>query len=370
MVNKVAIIGGGPAGLVAAISAGRLGANVTVFEASDRIGKKILATGNGRCNMSNSGLNPEAYKHPDFVRPVFDRFGYDDTLKFFRSMGLLTVVDGEGRVYPRTKQASSVLNCLRAELGRMPIRIITDKKVSEITPSGDKYIVDGEAFDRVIIATGGGSAVASALGHTVIKGVPTLTAVVTDKKNLVGLSGKRVDAIVTLIGDGTELAERGEVLFRDNGLSGIAVFNHTARMAWGKGPWKIALDVVPELSEAELCAEIEGRNVVSRGTEALEGLVDRFLAQLAIKAVGTDGKKLAGFFKAVPYAVQGVRAEGAQVTSGGVDVSELTSSLKSKRCKGLYVVGEAVDVDGLCGGYNLQWAWSSGYIAGTEAARG
>lgn len=371
MKKSIAVIGGGPAGLIAGIIAGRQGADVTLLEAQDRIGKKILATGNGKCNLTNTGELLHAYNAPQFVRPVLDKFGTKEALAFFREIGLLTVVDGEGRVYPRTKQATGVLNCLRGEVARLGVNVVVNKKVEDIKKVGKKFVVDGADFDAVILATGGANcALARALGHTVSKSLsPSLSALVTDKQNLVGLDGKRVDAIARLQANTKEVEEKGEVLFRANGLSGIAIFNLSAYVARGAMDARLTLDVVPELTREELKAEIARRDVKKNGVDALEGLVDRFLAQNAVKAVGRDEASLSEYFKAIPYEVKGVRADGAQVTSGGVTLAEVGEDMQSKLVPGLYFAGEVLDVDGLCGGYNLQWAWSSGYVAGEEASR-
>ena len=367
MERKIAIIGGGPAGLMAAIAAKRqaTGATVVVFEATDRVGKKILVTGNGRCNLTNAGVDASAYKNPDFVRGVLAQFGYAETIALFKEMGVLTVLDGENRCYPRTKQATTVLNCMRAEIERLGIKTELTAKVAEIKKQGNSFSVNGQKFDRVVLATGGGNAdAAKAFGHTVVPCQPSLSAIVTDKKNLVGLNGKRVDAILTLQGKSVKVSERGEVLFRENGISGIAAFNHSARIARQPDEWKIILDVVPEISSADLVKEIAKRDVKVRGADSLEGIVDRFIAQNAIKAAGTSPAQIAAYLKGIEYKVLGIRAEGAQVASGGVAVGEIDGKMQSKLQKGLYFAGEVVDVDGLCGGYNLQWAWSSGVVAG------
>ena len=371
MEKNIAIIGAGPAGLVASITAARIigRGRVTLFESQDRVGKKILVTGNGRCNLSNANFAAECYKNPNFVQSVIERFGTKETLAMFSEMGLLTVQDAEGRIYPRTKQASSVLNCLRTEVARLDVSEKIGQRVDVIHGDAKGFVVNGQKFDKVVIACGGGSELAKQLGHKIVPFAPSLTAIITDRHNLVGLSGKRTDALVTLTDGKRTFSERGEVLFRDNGLSGIAVFNLSAKMAWNKGKWSILLNVIPELSEAELTADINRRDVAGRGADALEGLVDKFIARLAVKAVGCDGVALAKFLQAIPYQVQGVRAEGAQVTSGGVCVDEIGADMQSKIVPGVYFAGEAIDVDGLCGGYNLQWAWSSGHVAGEEACR-
>lgn len=372
MKKKIAIIGGGASGLTSAIIAGRKGASVTLFERADRVGKKILVTGNGRCNLSNENLLSEAYNRSDFVMPVLEKFDLAWTKEFFRSLGVLTVSDSEGRIYPRTKEASTVLNALRRECEKLGVSTVLGREIREVTPIKDGFKISGERFDSVIVATGGGVFdIARNLGHTVTAVKPSLTALLTDKKYLKGLNGKRVDAVVTLTDGEKSWSERGEVLFRENGLSGIAVFNHSARInRSGKG-FKIVLDVVPEMTEDELDREIESRDL-TLGTDSLDGIVNRFMAANVLRETERArerSKAISRLLKGMPFEVIGLRKEGAQVTSGGVDASEVNEKLESKKCKGLYFCGEVLDVDGLCGGYNLQWAWSSGAAAGEDACR-
>lgn len=372
--KKICIIGGGASGMIAGITASAKG-EVTVVEKADRIGKKILVTGNGKCNLSNVAIPSHAYKNQDYATSVIKRFDQSETRKFFQSIGVLTVSDESGRVYPRVGQASSVLNCLRNELTRRGVNIVTGSPVSEVKIESDGYVVNGSKYDEVIVAT---TPQNIKIGkHTYTDLVPSLTYLKTDSPYTKGMSGARIKARCTLYRNGiAEHVEDGEIQFKDNYLSGIVIFNLSSLSARKAGKWSIDVDLFPEYDEQSLASEIENRTTYGTTTaECFEGLINKFVSQNVIEQLGIKSVKelkerssdVAKLLKAIPFPVTGRGgADNAQVTSGGIPVVEL-EGVRSKYYPGIFFAGEIIDVDGICGGYNLQWAWSSGRVAGEEA---
>lgn len=383
--KKVAVIGGGAAGLTAAISAARNGVAVTVFEKADRIGKKILVTGNGRCNLGNADIRPEFYNNHKFVSDVFKYVDATAVNAFFASIGVWTKADGEGRLYPVTEQASTVINCFLSELNRLKIKVITN---CAIALDSDYRVINGERFDSVVLTVGNiagsdGKYInpLSALGYVAVEPMPSLVPLVTDKTYLRGMNGIRVSGKLTLLkGSETVACEQGEILFREYGLSGIAVFNMSAVIARAtrkrKGNFVLSLDLYPDMDESELSARLVARlDKFDDTQEFLCGIVNKNLGAnlasalcLGKTVVQSDISAVARLLKGIRFSVIGARsAAQAQVMCGGLDMSQF-DLLQSIKDKDLYVAGEVLDIDGLCGGYNLFWAWASGILAGTKAS--
>lgn len=373
----VAVIGGGAGGLCAAIAAGRAGADVVIFEQANRVGKKLLKTGNGRCNLSNMEVTPDDYNHPDFVEPTLREYFCEELLDFFGSLGLWTVTDEEGRVYPRSDTAASVLDVLRLECEEMEVGERCSMEITGIAPQGHGFYLTartGETFfaDRVIVATGGGTSLLRPLGHKMVPFSPILCPLKTDTESIRGLTGLRCTCRAELIRRGKSVyAEDGEILFRDFGVSGILALNLSRYALPGD---TLSLDLLPELSFDDLKTRLQQQRM-RRGFDAdlFTGIFHRRLGEaIARRAKSDDPAELARIIKDYRLSVLGPGdTQHAQVTRGGADIAEFDpETMESRRVPGLYAVGEALDIDGACGGYNLHWAFASGLRAGRSAARG
>lgn len=374
--RRVAVIGGGAGGLCAAIAAGQAGADVQIFEQANRVGKKLLKTGNGRCNLSNTHVSPEHYNRPDFVAPVLADMPCDALRSFFGSLGLWTVADEEGRVYPRSDTAASVLDVLRLGCEALGVAERCSAEIAAIAPQGRGFTLTartGEKFfaDRVIAAAGGGTSLLRPLGHKMVPFSPILCPLKTDTESIRGLTGLRCACRAELIRRGKSVyTEEGEILFRDFGVSGILALNLSRHALPGD---TLSLDLLPELSLEALAAKLSAQKAL-RGADAdlFTGIFHRRLGEaVARRAKSGEISELARIIKNYRLSVLGPGdTQHAQVTRGGADVSEFDSeTMESRRVPGLYAVGEALDIDGACGGYNLHWAFASGLRAGRSAAR-
>lgn len=381
--RKIAVIGGGAAGIASAIVAARKGASVTIFEKADRIAKKILVTGNGRCNLTNANISPEFYNRPEYVRSIYEHIDKNKVVEFLESVGLFLKTDNDGRVYPVTEQASTVVNCLLNELNRLNVKVVTGRT---ITLNKDVTNIDGEKFDKIILAVGNVASTdvryVNPLDSLNIKAsacAPSLVPLKTDKIFLKGMNGIRVSARLKLIDNKKDIyTEDGEVLFRDYGLSGIVVFNasHYYSMCGNKDEVYISLDLFKDLSHEELSDKLVKRVECMPDTvQFFCGLINKNLAQnistylnLGAKIKESDIGAIVNVLKNMRFKVLSTCAMSmAQVVCGGLDVNEFPN-LNSIKYPFLYAVGEALDVSGMCGGYNLHWAWASGIFAGEQAS--
>ena len=395
-----AVVGGCAAGMAAAINAKRLNPklNIVIIEKLPRLGKKILATGNGRCNLTNVGAAASDYKNSDFVAEVFEKYPPEMVVGFFESMGLLTYTDSEGRVYPRSNMAASVLDVLRCEVDGLGIEVICDTPVTQIKKQNGGFEINGEFFcKKLIIATGGkaspsqgsdgsGYALAKQLGHTVTRLYPSLVPL-TVRENVKPLKGVRARNVeLTLKTDRVLKKTRGELLFTDNGISGIAAMELASMVEKMLDSVKCktftSVDFVPEMSITELVDYL-------LKVKGIKGYctIDMLFSGILPKAIGIEICKVNSLYKqdkkisqlnrrdlvslaqkAKNFELEIIGTKGfanAQVTSGGVCVEEINpETMESSVCKGLFFAGEIVDVDAPCGGYNLQWAFSSGLVAG------
>lgn len=403
--KKIAVIGGGASGMMAAITAAKGGADVTVYEGNERVGKKILATGNGKCNFSNRNMGEEHFyaSDPSLVRKVLDNFSVQDTEDFFSDLGML-IRDKEGYLYPASEQAGTVLDVLRMELERLNIRVITEAKVKTVCliKEGCFLVVNDkqeEIYDSVILACGSqaspktgsdgsGYKLAKTLGHKVSKVVPALVQLHTQEK-LKAVSGVRAQAQIKLFVDGKEIAiESGELQLTDAGVSGIVVFQLSRLAAYAlteKKPVSLVIDFLRGYTQEQYQSFKEQRltSLKNRTVEQFfTGMLNKKLMQYFIKQAGldfdtpvakADTKKINQVFALCKnwrvHVTDTHPFDAAQVCAGGVLLSEVNNKLESKIHPGLYFAGELLDVDGKCGGYNLQWAWSSGYTAGLNAAK-
>ena len=375
--RSVLIVGGGAGGLCAAIAAAEAGARVTILEKANRVGKKILKTGNGRCNLSNRNVAPDRYNRPDFVSGVLAETGCEELLAFFASLGLWTVTDAEGRVYPLSDTAASVLDVLRLHCAALGVTERCSEEAAAISPGkkGGFAVTTREGktlrADRLIVSAGGGTALLKPLGHRYVPFSPVLCPLKTDSEPIRGLSGLRVRCRASLLRGGSLVtALSGEILFRDFGVSGILSLDLSRFAAVGD---TLSLDLLPSLPEAELISRLEGQAAL-RGNdgELFTGIFHRRLGEAILRRAGRrDPGALARVIKDYRLTVLGSGdVQNAQVTRGGADVSGFDPlTLESRLVPGLYCVGEALDIDGACGGFNLHWAFASGLAAGRSAGR-
>ncbi len=403
--RTITVIGGGASGMTAAIFAAREGARVTILEHQDRVGKKLLVTGNGRCNFSNRHMDASCYRSgdPDFPMEVIRRFPPEMTLPFFQDLGIVAR-ERDGLYYPYSGQASAVLDVLRAELFRRGVRVVTGCKIRRIRAEKTGFFAetDGERYgsDRLILAAGSRAApstgsdgsgyeLARSLGHTIIRPLPALVQLRCREPFFKQVAGVRAQGAVALYAGGKLLAsDRGELQLTDYGISGIPVFqvSRFAARALDQGiRTEARLDFYPETDREGVLAMLRLRRAAAADCplEAFfTGWLHKKLAALVLKLEGlqpgrlsgelTDGEleRLTERIKAFPTEIAAVNSfEQAQTCCGGVKVQEVDpATMESRKKRGLYLAGEILDVDGICGGYNLQWAWSTGAIAGTHAA--
>ncbi len=380
----VIIIGGGASGLFLA-SQLPPSMNVAVLESNERVGKKLLATGNGKCNLTNLDMNIVHYNKPSFVESFLDRFDAHDTIATFEKMGLITKVIDK-RVYPYSECASTVLDVLRKAIERNRTQVFTSHFVNTVENFNDEFTVGGvikndekpnESFsyraDSVVLATGSPAtfgrdslSLYRALGHDAREMTPSLVPIKTDKEPLKGLQGVRVKAGVRI----GYRYETGEVLFKDFGVSGIAVFNLSSEIARGRAKIgdMLTIDFMPEYSKAEVEDILTKRNNNHTVGELLLGTFHSKVQERVIWAAGCDANDLAqskigalaSAIKNYKFTIEGLGDVSlAQAMSGGLNVREFDDDLMSLKVKNAYAIGEALDVDGDSGGYNLQWAFSS-----------
>ena len=395
---RILVIGGGASGMMAALSAaGRPGSTVTLLERQARVGRKLSATGNGRCNLSNLHTSLSCYHGaaPDFARPALERFPVPETLVFFRRLGLLTVAEPSGRIYPFSDQAGSVVDVLRLSLEQAGVHLVTGCEVTALSFRDGAFFADTAlrrfAADRVIVACGGaagGKLGGSPSGYRLLEGFghrctplrPALVQLKTDPTWVRSLKGVRAEAAVRLFRGDSLLAEsRGEIQFTEYGVSGPALFE-VSRAVSGDG-LTLRLDLLPPMEEQELLAFLLDRvrrfpalTLENLLTGVLQNRLGRVVLQScgyrldrplrSLKKAGCAAIAAAGKTFSLP--VQGTLGmDQAQVTAGGIFTSEFDpDTLESRLQPGLYACGEVLDIDGDCGGYNLQWAWSSGHLAG------
>lgn len=399
--SDIIVVGGGASGMMAAIAAAQSNKKVLILEHNDRLGKKILQTGNGRCNLTNKNMSKDCYckENADFAMKVIKDFDETKVCDFFVEAGLL-LHDRGGYVYPNSDQASSVNEVLFLELKRKNVSVKTGVIVENISKKGPNGFdiqtnQGGFSCNKLILATGSkaypksgsdgsGYELAKKLGHTIIEPLPALTSLKSDFTLRKSISGVRCDGMVRLLVEEKEIIrERGEIQMTDYGISGIPVFQisrYGVQAVSRKKKTSCVLDLLPDYEEEQIIAFLRKKASVKGITmeDAICGMINRKLSAMILKYSGyeacdmafkwkdSDFKKIAVNIKNLPMSIIGYNSfDYGQVCQGGVCVDEINvSTMESKRVKGLYFAGELVDVDGICGGYNLQWAWSSGYKAG------
>lgn len=397
---KIAIIGAGASGMAAAITAAvSADRQVLLFERQARVGRKLAATGNGRCNLTNRHAVPGRYHgaDPDFVRPALEAFPPERVLEFFQTLGLYTVTEGDGKIYPYSDQANSVVDVLRFALQRPNLRLLTGTEIVSVKKSATGFRLrsaEGQAWetDALIVACGGaagtklggglsGYQLLRSLGHRCTKLLPALVQLRSDPALVQGLKGVRAKAGLRLTGpDGMVAESLGEVQFTDYGISGPAVFEISRAAATAEAP-VLHLDLLPAFCAEDLlsalCIRISRFPSLEAG-DLLTGILHNRLGKMLVRRCGIPPSSLLCDLRweqllAVTEACHSfslpilgnMGMEGAQVTAGGIVTGEFDpNTLQSRLVSGLYACGEVLDIDGDCGGFNLQWAWASGILAG------
>lgn len=404
--TKVLVVGGGAAGMMAAISARNHGADVTVLERNNRVGKKILATGNGRCNYTNINLSIDNYygKNSKFPYSCISQFDIHRTMDFFERLGITPAIEDNGKVFPLSYQSSSILDVLRFELESINVDVITDAYVVDIKKDDD-FIITLEGGgkihgDRVILTTGGRAApntgsdgngyiLAQKLGHSIVETFPGLVQLKLEGDFFKKVDGVKFIGTAKLYKNNEFIKEdTGDILFTNYGISGppILQLSRTVNEYLGKGlkVW-LGISIINTKSKKELYEYLQYRfSFMPKKTMkiGLIGLINkRLILPILREAEINRDKQIAHLSKEeirrlsilltdLRFSVAGSKSwQDAQITAGGIKTKEINSStMESKLVKGLYFAGEVVDVDGDCGGFNLQWAWSSGYVAGKKSA--
>ena len=401
---SIAIIGAGASGLFASIILAKRGFKVSIFEKNPKAGKKLLATGNGKCNITNQDLSLKHFfsSNPTFFKYPIETFGFKEFVKFCEEIGLSLVTNENGKTYPASLQASSVVDILYNEALFLGVDFHFNTAIENITFKEKAYLNSGEKsykFDKIIIATGSlamkklggtdsGYNLAKKCGHTIIEPFASLVQLTSEDKAIYDLSGVKSEANVTLLIDNKpQKTLFGDILFTNYGISGNTILDlsREANLALaGFQKVDIAVDIVPELDKNKLLALLEKKKKFLAGKKKeflLLSLINNKLIDFIYKKAkispnkqlidDLDKKDLQSLvynLKSIKIAIDGSKGfESAEVVAGGVCVNEIESkTMESKKQKGLYFCGEVVDVDGACGGYNLHWAWASAFILATN----
>lgn len=406
--TKIAIIGGGASGMFAAITAlsSEKEVSVTIFEKMNRVGKKILATGNGRCNITNEFAdrqhnNLPVHFHgeePDFALYALNQFNQNSLIEFLESNGVLLRKEND-KYYPFSEQAGTILDFLRLKCEMLGTEFVTDTKIEKIISKNQKFIVNSKEFDKVIVACGGKSSphlgsdgsgynLLSDFGHKTTKLFPAITQIKTETEFVKQLKGIKVDAICRIfVNNKLKREEFGQVLFADYGLSGPPIFqlSRIAALNYDKNCF-ITLDFMPKLLNKDVYKLI--KSIIDNpftypitSENLLSLFINKRLGQIIIKSCGhklnkdvyelsnNDLMQIADKIKSFKLKVTGVSGfQNAQVTAGGISTKDFNDkTMESKLQKGLYACGEILDIDGDCGGFNLQWAFSSGFVSAKSA---
>ena len=408
MKTRVAIIGGGAAGLMAAIEAAKNGAEVCIYEKLNRVGKKILATGNGRCNYTNINTSIRDYhgQNLSFVEDIINSFNVRSTLDFFEDIGIYPRIEDNGKVFPYSLQASSVLDNLRYEANKYNIREIVECNVKSLRKNKGQFdiITDDKIYnaDKVIICTGGragsqygctgdGYKLAEMFGHKIVNTFPALVQLKLNANYLKKISGVKFEGVISSYTNMNIIREEeGEILFTDYGISGppiLQISRETIKHLYDKQKVYISIDMFPNFDNKMLYDLLSERFIKLKNKtieESFNGLINKKLIPVILSLALNEYKeeKCTKLNKKDIYSIVNILKEWkievvghndwqqAQTTAGGISIGDINNkTLESKKESGLYFAGEILDVDGDCGGFNLQWAWSSGYIAGYYASK-
>ncbi len=406
--HRVLVIGGGASGIMAALSATYKGAEVTILERNSRIGRKILATGNGRCNYTNVSTDAEYYngENPDFIYGPLSIFSVRRTMGFFEKLGVAPRVEEAGKVFPMSDQASSVLDVLLYELDRIGVNIICNAFVNQIKKTGQGFVLktaDGKTVegDRVVLACGGkampasgsdgnGYDLAKRLGHHIVDIFPALTQLRLEGDFFKQIQGVKFVGTAEILSDKkTYSKDKGDILFTNYGISGppiLQISRKVGELIKKKKDAILKVSIIDSMTQKELDGFLAKRfkTMQDRSLDfSLVGFVNKRLIPVLLKQAGiqdirkpvhmlaaVERQKISTILTDWRFKITGLRSwPNAQVTAGGVDTNQVDPfTMESTLVKDLYFCGEILDIDGACGGFNLQWAWSSGYTAGKNAA--
>lgn len=410
--KEVAIIGGGVAGLFCSVylkeqllDAKIEDVTITIYERLEKTGKKLLVTGNGRCNYSNVHVSKNKYNCPDFVSKTIEGFTAEDVINYYKKLGLYSTIDGEGRIYPKSEVANTVLDVLRSKIRQYGIEERCNTEVKKITVQDEQFLIETgrntkTTADFVILSTGGkvaqihgsngsGYQLLKLLKHKVITQKPGLVAVIVDETQVKGLTGIRTKAKVNLYDKKQRKVvwnEFGEVLYKQDGLSGIVIMQLASYMAHNPSQYIISLDLLPDVKWDDLFVDIKKR--ISEmpefeNTNLLTGFFTKMLNLSILKRAKIDISsyiqdlsdreiaRIVSNIKEFNFDVKGTyNFDKAQVTIGGASIDEIDeNSMESLKIPNLYVVGELLDIDGECGGYNLHWAFASGKVVASNIVK-
>ena len=400
----VIIIGAGASGMVTAIVAARRGKKVVILEKNNKVGKKLLATGNGKCNITNGRPTLDRFysQNPQFIANAFEGYSFQSIKQFFRSIGLELIEAKEGKVFPMSLQASSVVELLLSECEQLGVEIICDAQVKKTSFNHDKFIVNYNEkrieSKKLVIATGHCSApqlggvmdgigFGRSFGHKIVKDFPTLVQLTSPLKEsyLTRMAGVKVESRVTLKVGEREIVKQGDVLFTTYGISGLAILDisrFVMEELLVKKSIMLSIDLMPKMSHEQLLALMK-KNLVKKSSKPLaiwmQGFINKKLIHPILEPLKLENEtvgsilsniesleKLVEKIKCFEFKINGSKGyKGAEVATGGVDTKEIDAkTMESKKQKGLYVVGEVLDVDGDRGGFNLHLAWVCGLRAG------
>ncbi|NLU07260.1 MAG: NAD(P)/FAD-dependent oxidoreductase [Clostridiales bacterium] len=407
MFHDIIVIGAGASGLMASITAKDCGKDVGIVESKNRMGNKILSTGNGRCNITNRNIKFNKYhsKNPDFFKNILNKFSNKDTISFFNSLGLPLITLEDGKMYPLSLQASSVLDILKMAIEDRNIPLYLNSKTNNIIRDGEHFKIFCQdkiyKCNKIILCTGGKSAphtgsdgsvfnICKKLGHSIVTPLPALVQLKLKYNHLKALSGVKFNGYVDILVDNeAKQREYGEILFTNYGISGLPILE-VSRMAscslMRKKSVKIRIDMLPGFKKEMLPELLEnhwGTFYYRSVYDSFIGIINKKIIPILLKEASIENinksccelnwnekKNIYNLLKSWEFKVYGTNSfENSQVTCGGVNTHEVNcTTLESKKIKNLYFAGEILDVDGDCGGFNLQWAWSSGFTAGKSAA--
>lgn len=407
--KEVVIIGGGPSGMLCAAAIkekAKEEINVTIVERLEKIGKKLLATGNGKCNFTNKAVASKKYNNPKFVGPVLKQYGYKEIVNYLETLGLLSKEITEGRIYPYTESATTILEILRLHLNKLNVVIKTNYEVNKIVYKNNKYQIYNKnqhnyhiEGDYIVFACGGCAAPilgSNGSGYHLLKPFkvkitdlqPGLVGLTSDPNLFKPLNGLRFKSNVSIVEKKTKKVlwnEFGEVQYKAEGVSGIVIMQASSFIARNPGHYYLTLDYMNEMSHDELVKLLIKQKELFNDLESnnfLTGILPKMIGKTIIKKASIDLNgyvkdltkanitKIATLIKCFPVEIKGNYGfERAQVTVGGVALNEIDpENLKIKKMKNAYICGEMMNIDGECGGYNLQWAMASGYLVGSMIA--
>ncbi len=398
----VVIIGAGASGLVSAIVSARRGKKVLIVEKNNKVGKKLLATGNGKCNITNQRPTLDRFysDNPKFIAQVFEDYNYQTIKQFFKTIGLELIEAKEGKVFPMSLQASSVVELLVCECEQLGVKILCETEVESIIKKSNKYELihtQGKVkTEKLVIATGHCSApqlggvdmgltFAKKLGHSIIDSFPTLVQLTSASKNLKRMAGVKVESKVSLELNNKTIEKQGDVLFTTYGISGLAILDisrFVMEVLLEKKNIMLTIDLMPKMSRGQLLALMK-KSLIKKSSKPLkvwmQGFINKKLIlpileplKLQNKTIGSitsnikELEKIVDGIKAFKFTVNGSKGyKGAEVATGGVNTKEINpKTMESKLHKGVYFTGEVLDVDGDRGGFNLHFAWVCGLRAG------